>query len=316
MRNQSGWAGTAVVLMLSIAMIGCGGSRKPQDGGEKKFTIGMSQCNLNEPWRKQMDADLKAAAAKHPQIVLRVQDAQNNSDRQRSHVEEFVAAGVDLIIISPKETDPLTQPVAEAYDAGIPVIVIDRGVRGDKYTTFIGADNVKIGKAAAEWIANHIDDDGKIVELKGLMTSDPGRDRHNGFREGLGGKGNVIAEADTQWQQENANKEMESALGRFSDIDVVYAHNDPGAYGAYLAAVQAGRADDILFVGIDGLPHEGQRYVREGILDATFLYPTGGEEAIDLALKILAGEEVPKKVTLKSRLFTKDNIESGGEELE
>lgn len=315
MRFQSSWVGVAIVGMLSIAIIGCGGSRKPQTEGEKTFTIGMSQCNLNEPWRKQMDTDLKAAAAKYPQIILRVQDAQNDSQRQRSHVEEFIAAGVDLIIISPKETDPLTQPVADAYDAGIPVIVIDRGVRGDKYTTFIGADNVKIGRAAAEWIASKIDEDGKIVELKGLMTSDPGQDRHKGFREGLGNKGEIIAEADTQWMQENANKEMESALSRFSDIDVVYAHNDPGAYGAYLAAEQAGRADDILFVGIDGLPHEGQAYVKQGFLDATFLYPTGGAEAIETALKILNGEEVPKKITLKSRIYTKENVDTGGEEI-
>lgn len=316
MRSQVSWFGPAAVVLLSLTVVGCGGGQKPQREGGKQFIVGMSQCNLNEPWRVQMNADLKAAAEKHPQLVMRFQDAQNDSLRQRSHVEEFVAAGVDLIIISPKESDPLTEPVAKAYEAGIPVIVVDRGVRGDKYTTFVGADNVKIGNAAGEWIASQIDDDGKIVELKGLMTSDPGRDRHQGFREGLGDKGEVIAEADTQWMQENAKKEMESALGRFEDIDVVYAHNDPGAYGAYLAAQEAGRAGDILFVGIDGLPHEGQAYVKEGFLSATFLYPTGGEEAIDLAVKILNGEEVPKKVTLKSRLYTKENIEQGGEELE
>jgi ribose transport system substrate-binding protein len=106
---------------------------------------------------------------------------------------------------------------------------------------------------------------------------------------------------------------MESALARAEDIDLVYAHNDPGAHGAYLAAKAADREDEIMFVGIDALPHEGVMYVRQGVLDATFQYPTGGAEAIEVALKILAGEDVPKEITLGSRVFTKDNVETGGE---
>ena len=109
---------------------------------------------------------------------------------------------------------------------------------------------------------------------------------------------------------------MESALATNSEIDVVYAHNDPGAHGAWLAARAAGREDDMLFVGIDALPHEGQQYVGQGIMDATFLYPTGGSEAIDLALEILSGAEVPKHITLGTRLFTPDNVAEGGEPIE
>jgi ribose transport system substrate-binding protein len=285
-------------------------------GGERVWTIGMSQCNLGEPWRVQMNADIKAAADQHPDLKVIFKDAQNDTLRQRSHIEEFVSAGVDLLIVSPKEAQPLAEPIARAYRGGIPVIVLDRAVRGDEYTCFIGADNVQIGRAAGEWIASQIGGDAKIVELKGLMTSVPGQDRHNGFVEGLGGKGEVIFEADMKWLEPEARKEMDSALARFGEIDAVYAHNDPGAHGAYLAAKAAGREKDILFVGIDALPQEGVAYVSLGILDATFEYPTGGREAIETARKILAGESVPKTITLKSRIFTKDNFAEGGRLIE
>ena len=158
---------------------------------------------------------------------------------------------------------------------------------------------------------------GKIVELKGLMTSTPGQDRHAGFQEGIRGTQlEVIFEADMKWLEPNARTEMESALARFNKIDLVYAHNDPGAHGAYLAARAAGREKDIVFVGIDALPNEGRVYVKQGLLGATFEYPTGGREAIETALRILKGEQVPKEIVLGSRLFTSASINAGGSAIE
>lgn len=279
-----------------------------------KWTIGMSQCNLGEPWRVQMNHDIKQAAEKHPEIKVIFKDAQNDSLKQRAQIEEFTGAGVDLIIVSPKEAAPLTRPVAAAFEKGIPVIILDRRVLGDKYTCFIGADNKKIGRAAGRWIVERLEGKGKVVELKGLMTSTPGQDRHTGFREGIKGSGiEVIFEADMKWLEPEARKEMESALARFEKIDLVYAHNDPGAHGAFLAAKAAGREKEIIFVGIDALPHEGRIYVRQGVLEASFEYPTGGREAISTGLDILSGKSVRNEITLPSRVFTKDNIDQGGE---
>lgn len=279
-----------------------------------QWTIGMSQCNLGEPWRVQMNLDVKNVADEHPEIKVIFKDAQNDSLKQRSQIEEFINAGVDLIIVSPKEAAPLTPPVATAYESGIHVIVLDRRVIGDKYTCFIGADNKKIGRAAGEWIVEKLKGKGRVVELKGLMTSTPGQDRHTGFREGIkGSEIEIIFEADMKWLEPEARKEMESALARFEKIDLVYAHNDPGAHGAYLAARAAGREKDIIFVGIDALSHEGQIYVKQGIMGASFEYPTGGREAIQIALDILSGKRVDKEITLSSRVFTKENIDQGGE---
>jgi ribose transport system substrate-binding protein len=306
-----------VVFALAIPAFATGGQEAKAPAKKDVYTIGMSQCNLGEPWRVQMNADVKNAADKHPNIKVIYKDAQNDSLKQRAHVEEFVSAKVDLLIISPKEAQPLTEPVAKCMEAGIPVIVLDRRVVGDKYTQFIGADNVKIGKAVGQWVVKTLGGKGKVVELKGLMTSTPGQDRNSGFREGIKGSDiEVIFEADMKWLEPDARKEMESALARFDKIDLVYGHNDPGAHGAYLAAKAAGREKDIKFVGIDSLPHEGIAYVKQGILNATFQYPTGGDVAIEQALKIFAGEKVPKEITLGSRVFTTENVDRGGDPIE
>ncbi len=279
---------------------------------QTKWVIGMSQCNLGEPWRVQMNADIKKAAASNPQVEVIFKDAANDTLKQRAQIEEFIAKGVNLIIVSPKEAAPLTKPIAEAYKKGIPVVVLDRRVLGSDYTTFIGADNAKIGKAAGEWIKAKYGN-AKIAELKGLMTSTPAQDRHAGFVKGLGGVSNVVFDADMKWLEPNARQEMESALSVHPDIEVVYAHNDPGAHGAWLAAKARGLEKKIKFVGIDGLPQEGKAYVEQGILAASFEYPTGGKEAIESALKILNGQQVEKEVTLKSRVYTPENVKKGGE---
>jgi len=277
-------------------------------GAPKTYTIGMSQCNLGEPWRVQMNKDI-AAARRTPEFRIEYVDAQNDSTRQQNHVRQFIQKKVDLIIISPKESRPLTAPVAEAMKAGIPVIVLDRKVEGDNYTCFIGADNVKIGREAGKYLVKLLGGKGNVVELKGLMTSTPGQERNKGFRDGIkGSKLKVVAEADCKWLEPNANNEMRSILSRFPKLDAVYAHNDPAAHGAWLAAKQEGKGREkmITFIGIDALPHEGVQYVKNGLLSATFEYPTGGKEAIEVAMKILKGEKTPKHITLGTRVFTKE----------
>lgn len=307
-----------VSLISSVFIVGCSRKTPATDSSSAaktgKIKIGMSQCNLGEPWRVQMNADIKNEAGKHPEIEVVFKDAQNDTLKQRSQMEEFISAGVNIIIISPKESVPLVPIISQACKKGIPVIILDRKITGDDYTCFIGADNVEIGKAAGKWIAETLGGKGKVIELKGLMTTIAGQDRSAGFRQGIAGTDiEIIFEADMKWLEPNARKEMESALSRFEKIDLVYAHNDPGAHGAYLAAKAAGREKEIKFVGIDGLPQEGQIYVKQGTLAATFEYPTGGKEAIETALKLLQGQTVPKTITLFSKSYTPENIDQGGQ---
>jgi len=311
----------AAALIAVVLAAGCGkgrpvSARPAPETRKAAWVIGMSQCNLGEPWRVQMNEDIRKASEAHPELKVVFKDAQNDSLKQRAQIEEFIGSGIDLLIVSPKEAAPLTPPVSAAFEQGIPVIVLDRKVVGDGYTCYISADNEKIGRAAGRWIAKKLGGKGAVVELKGLMTSTPGQERHSGFRDGIkDSEIQVIFEADMKWLEPDARREMESALARFDRIDLVYAHNDPGAHGAYLAAKAAGREKEMIFVGIDGLAHEGQVYVKEGILSASFEYPTGGREAIETAVKILNGARVPKNVTLSSRVFTAENVDSGGEVL-
>ncbi|HKO93944.1 MAG TPA: substrate-binding domain-containing protein, partial [Polyangiaceae bacterium] len=240
-----------------------GAGMAPPAKAAARFLIGVSQSNLGEPYRVQMNADLAREAKAHPEIELIFKDAQNDSLRQRAQVEELVSQGIALLIISPKESAPLTAPVARVYDQGIPVIVLDRRVEGDRFTSFIGPDNRQIGQAAGKWVVATFGGKAKIVELEGLMTSSPARERHEGFWEGVERKRHpgveAVFTADTQWLEPNARREMESALAAHSHIDLVFAHNDPGAHGAYLAAKAAGREQEMKFLGIDALPHEGVR---------------------------------------------------------
>lgn len=309
-----------VIAILTVALAGCA-DKQTSEETTKQFVIGMSQCNLGEPWRVQMNKDLKEAAAKHHEIKMIFKDAQNNTTTQQSQVKELVDQRVDLIIISPKEALPLTKPVADAMDAGIAVIVLDRRIEGNKYTCFIGGDNELIGEEAGRYMVELLGGKGNIVELKGLMTSTPAVERHNGFMKGIeGSQIKIIYSVDCHWLEPDARREMASALTRFpgaGDIDAVYAHNDPSAHGGYTAAKLEGkgRENAIKFVGIDALPHEGVAYVRDGILTATFQYPTGGSEAIETALKILNGEEVEKDIILGTRVFTADNVADGGQAL-
>jgi ribose transport system substrate-binding protein len=311
----------SILTLLALAALSAPTAQAGPRHGDR-WIVGVSQCNLGEPWRVQMNADIRRAAEAHPEIELVFKDAQNDTLRQRAQIEEFVNADVDLLIVSPKEAAPLTPPVAAAFRHGIPVIVLDRKVLGDEFTEFIGADNRRIGRAAGDWAVRRLlslprvaqTGRARIVEITGLMTSTPGQDRLAGFHAALQGQPvDIVFSADSQWLEPQARSEMESALAVNPRIDLVYAHNDPSAHGAYLAAKAAGREKDIIFIGIDGLPQEGQVYVRQGLLEASFQYPTGGREAVDSALRILHGEAVPRQVTLNSRFFTRANVDAGGE---
>ena len=280
-----------------------------------KYVIGMSQCNLGEPWRVAMNDQIAMAAEKHPEFEVIFADAAQDNSKQIADIENFVQMGVDLIITSPNEATPLTNAVSAAYDAGIPVILLDRKIDGDKYTQFIGADNVDMGRIAGEYIADTLlPDGGKVCEIKGLEGTSGGIDRDNGVREGIkkNDKIEIVAVNNADWLREKAITVAEEMLQTNDEIDLFLALNDPMAEGAYIAAKNAGREGDILFVGFDGLPTPdgGIRSVMDGRLSMTQVYPTGGTEAIESAYQLLVeGKELDKTLTLTSEIVTPDNAE-------
>ncbi len=256
-----------------------------------------------------MNAEVAEAAKQHPEFEVVYADAQQDNAKQVADVENFLRQKIDLLIISPNEAKPLTPIVKRAFEEKIPVIILDREIEGDTYTTFIGANNRDIGKAAGNFVATTLNGTGNIVEIKGLPGSTPARDRSEGFREAIAQFPDIkiIHDPVANWLREEAMTQMEAALSAHAKIDLVYAHNDPMAMGAYLAAKAKGRDTQMKFVGIDGLPglDGGRQAVMDGKLAATFVYPTGGKEAIDIAAKILKGEQVPHRITLDTEQITK-----------
>jgi ribose transport system substrate-binding protein len=281
---------------------------------DKKWTIGFSQVTTIEPWRAQFNKDILAEAAKHPEVNLIITDGEDKTEKQVADVENLIRQEVDALLVSPKESAGLTGVVQKAIDAKIPVFVLDRNVDTDQYTQFVGGDNKLIGRAAGEYAVELLGGAGKaagnVVEIWGGMGTQPAHDRHDGFHEFTDKEAGIKYLLDQQsgdWKQDQAYNIMANALKANEKIDLVYGHNDPMAYGAYLAAKDAGREKEMKFIGIDGLPNEGVQMVAKGELTATFTYVTPGAEGLRQAIKFLNGEKVEKTITLPTEKITSEN---------
>ncbi|MBN9073624.1 MAG: substrate-binding domain-containing protein [Rhizobiales bacterium] len=303
----------------AVTLAGAGGLILPRRAfaEDKKWTIGFSQCTTIEPWRAQFNKDIIAEAAKHPEVNLIITDGEDKTEKQVADVENLITQQVDALLISPKESAGLTGVVLKAIDAKIPVFVLDRNVDTDKYTQFLGGDNKLIGKAAGEYAVEILGGKGKakgnLVEIWGGLGTQPAHDRHDGFHEFTDqepGIKNLLDQQSGDWKQDQAYNIMATALRNNEQIDLVYGHNDPMAYGAYLAAKDVGREKDIKFIGIDALPGEGVTWVKNGELTATFLYATPGAEGLRQAIKFLNGEKVEKTIVLPTEKVTKENAEA------
>jgi len=281
---------------------------KPIAINKEKYLIGFSQATTTEPWRLLFNKELRFEADQHSEIKLLVRDAQDSVHKQQADVNYFIQQKVDAILISPKVADELTPIVSKAFDQNIPVFVLDRDVQ------YIGGDNIEIGRAAGRYTVELLGGEGKakgnIIEIWGGMASTPAQDRHNGFVEIISQESEIRilnTPTDGDWKQDLGYEIMIDVLEKFNDIDVVYAHNDPMAYGAYLAAKDSNKNENIRFLGIDGIPEEGVKWVSKGILDATFLYKTPGDEGIRQALSFLKGNRIKKRITLPTKVIDKSN---------
>ncbi len=279
-----------------------------------RWTIGFSQATTTEPWRILFNQEIRAEAARHPEVELIIRDGQDHIAKQIADVEELIRRRVDALLISPKVADALTPVVGKAYDLGLPVFVLDRDLSQERYTQFVGGDNAEIGREAGRYAVKLLGGagsaKGNIVEIWGGMRARPAQDRHLGFVQAIAAEPGlpiVNQPCDGDWKQHLAYEIMADALDRFPRIDLVYAHNDPMAYGAFLAAVEAGRAGSIRFLGIDGIPAEGVRWVAQGALTATFLYQTPGAEGLRQALQWLNGVPVRRRIILPTRTIDAGN---------
>lgn len=263
----------------------------------KTYRIGVSQCSQDD-WRAKMNDEINREIMFHEDAVAEIRSADDSSAKQIADIRYFVDNGFDIIIVSPNEAEALTPIIKEVYEKGIPVVIFDRNINGDTYTARIGVDDRGLGRSAAHY-ALHISGKGaKAIEIYGLKGSTPAEGRHEGFvSEFEKNGGTLLTSVASNWNKEDAEAAVDSLLEIYSDVDLIYAHNDRMAIGASEVARRHGRRD-IRIIGIDAAPNIGIKAVADSVIDATFLYPTEGHRLIQTALAILKNEPYKKETIL------------------
>ncbi|MDR1437008.1 MAG: substrate-binding domain-containing protein, partial [Candidatus Symbiothrix sp.] len=272
--------------------------------------VGFSQCSDDE-WRRKMNTEMQHEAMLHPDIALEIRSVADDTEKQIADIQNFIDRKVDLIIVSPNKAAPVTPVVEKACKSGIPVILVDRKILSDEYTAFIGADNYRIGKEAGNYIIKLLNGKGNVVEIRGLDGSSPATERHQGFISAIDNYPGIrlLSSVDGAWQEDTGENKMEEILAACPEIDVVYAHNDRMATGAYNAAARQNKSHSMAFIGIDALPGIGGgiAQVLDNKLKATFIYPTNGEKIMQLAADILHGKPYEKYNTLYTTVVDETN---------
>lgn len=294
------------LVCLSTCFLAC-------TSGKKTYVIGVSQCS-EDSWRMKLNDELRDATYLHDNVELHVVSADDNDKHQIRQINAFMKEDVDLLIVSPNQMNTVTPAIDRAYDSGIPVVLFDRKTDSGKYTAFVGADNEKIGRTIGEYIATRLGGKGTVVEIRGLEGSSPAIERHKGFVSAIRKYPGIclLASESGTWLQQSGDSVAAKMFARGIVPDYVFGQNDRMAHGAWLAARRCGLEGRIRFVGIDALPGEGGgiELVRDGVLDASYIYPTRGDIVMQQALSILEGRPYERDLYMKAALVTKDNAET------
>ena len=276
-----------------------------------KYKVGFSQCTTNDLWRQTQMRLMEIELSFYPDLELIIKDARDDSNTQIQQIEELLAQQIDLLIISPNESEPIAPIVEQVYNSGIPVIVIDRKVKTDKYSAFIGGDNNIIGVEAGNHAVKLLKNGGKILEIRGLQGSSPSQERHNGFVSVIDKypEIEIVRSVSGDWKTKSANEIINEALAEELEFDLVFAHNDAMAREVRRVTQQYRKTRDIFILGVDGLPgtEGGIQMVIDNVLDATFMYQTGGGLAIQIANDILNNRKVSKQNIIPTLTIDKNN---------
>ena len=294
-----------LIIYVAIIVLLTGCAQQP-----RKYVIGVSQCS-EDTWRDKLNDELKMGEYLNDSLIVKLASSNDDNMLQNKQVNQFIDEGVDLLIVSPNQLSAISKAVERAYDKGIPVILYDRKTNSDKYTAFIGCDNYTIGKSMGTFIAQQLQGKGRIVEIRGLEGSSPALERHRGFMDAIKPYPGlqVVASEGGNWKEEGGIQAMKRILKQTQDFDYVFAHNDCLAWGAYVAARQMRVKRNYKYAGVDGMATEGGglELVRDGIFEASYLYPTKGDEVIALAMKILKHQPYERDNYLSTSIITQAN---------
>ena len=296
---------SATLFILLMILSAC----KNDSGKSDKINIGFSQGLGNHPWRQAMNHAMEIQASLHSEVQLSISKAEGSVKKQIEDIQEMIDSRVDIIIISPIEPNSLIPLVEKAYEQKIPVILVDRKINSLKYNTYIGADNIEIGKEAGQYIISDSKNLKKVIEIKGDDNSSPTIERSLGFQQTIKNNSNTELIKTFKGLPTEAFRKTLDSLGNQSLY--VFAFNDQLATQAWQIARNAGVENQIKFIGVDGLNTKdgGIQMVLDGKLNATLLYPTGGAEAIESAVKIYNRQSVPKRIKLSTTIIDRLNAE-------
>lgn len=273
-----------------------------------KYTIGFSQCLTSDSWRKDMQAGLERELSFHPEVRLITKDAKAINQLQIRQIQEFIDQKVDLLIVSPNESAFITPVIEKAYRSGIPVIVLDRRTLSNNYTAFVGANNILVGKNGGVYAKILLKGHGNILEVGGAQNITPFFDRHIGFKS-IVQENSGLKIIKTIWDAGNKDS-LKAFFITHPETDLVFTHNDRLAYDVYKVCEELKIRNKIKIIGVDGLngKNDGLELVQKGMIDATILYPTGGEEAIQVAIKILKNQPYKKENQLLTTIINPENV--------
>ncbi|WP_201983460.1 substrate-binding domain-containing protein [Hymenobacter rubidus] len=276
------------------------------------YRIGFSQCTNGDAWRLAMLAGMKKELSFYPEVSFRMKDARYSSALQKQQIQEFLHEGIDLLIVSANEAEPVTPIIEEVYNRGIPVVILDRRTTSQLYTAYVGGNNVEVGQTAGGYAANLLGEHGQVLEILGAPGSSPAVDRHRGFAKALAAYPgmHLVAQVNSNWERPSVLERLPAVLRDHPEVDLIFAHNDRLALGAYQVCKELGRQRRVKIIGVDGLPGSrgGIQLVQDGIITATLLYSPGGEEAIRTAMRILTKQPFAKENILSTMVIDSTNV--------
>ncbi len=295
--------------VASAAVLGMGlaTSASAQDS----WTIGFSQDTMDHPWRAYMVTSAEAQAANYPEIKEFIYtDAGGSNEKQIADVEDLISRGVDLIMMSPREAQALVPAVEAIKKAGIPLVVLDREIVGEDYNVFIGGNNLQIGDELGKYTKANAPKGFKYLELEGIPGATPTIQRHEGFTAQIEGSATRLDAQPANYDLAPAIPIMEDWLTKYKgEFQVIYAHNDPMILGAINVLKEAGyKPGEVFLVGVDG-QREAFEAIKEGWLQATAIYATGGALGLDMAVRVLKGQSVPKRIITETPVITAENVD-------
>ena len=295
-----------------VALAVCAGLSLNAAHAQTQFIVGFAQDDMSNDWRAAQVHAAKKAFSKYKNVKFIYTDARGDVARNISDIEDLVDQGINLLIVSPRSPQAMTPVISSLYDSGIPVVLLTRAVTNEKFTTFISPDDTVIAAQAADQVAAATGGKARVLVLQGVPTATTAIKRTAGFVDRIKAHPGleIVDIVPANYKRPAAIKAVQEALEKGLKFDAIYAQSDSMASGARLALKQAGISPrSVPTIGIDYIP-EARAAIRAGEQFASFTYPTCGDEAADVAMRILSGETVPRNIEVKSQMVTRENVDS------